>query len=78
MGLSLYYSGCFNPQSSLQEMIEEIKDIAEANKWPYRIFETEFPLNSIGKKNTTGIFMVSSSRHLNVKLLTCASCQTGE
>jgi len=31
-------------------MIEEIKDIAEANEWPYHIFETEFPPNSIGKK----------------------------
>jgi hypothetical protein len=28
MGLTIHYSGSFNPNSSLSEMIEEVKDIA--------------------------------------------------
>lgn len=47
MGLSIYYSGQFNPQASLTEMIEEIKDIVIVNKWKYAILEPEFPKNDL-------------------------------
>lgn len=43
MGLTIHYSGSFNKDASLQEMISEVKDIAEIQRWNYHIFETEFP-----------------------------------
>jgi hypothetical protein len=51
MGLSIYYSGTFNPDASLSSMIEEVKDIAELYKWKYKVFESEFPTNTIGNEN---------------------------
>jgi hypothetical protein len=51
MGLTIHYNGKFNPAASLPEMIEEVKDIAEINKWKYHIYETEFPKDSIGKES---------------------------
>lgn len=53
MGLSIHYSGSFNPNSSLSAMIEEVKDIAELYKWEYEVFETEFPANGTGKEEYT-------------------------
>jgi hypothetical protein len=53
MGLTIHYSGSFNPNSSLSTMIEEIKDIAELYKWKYKIFETEFPANGTGNEEYT-------------------------
>lgn len=44
MGLTIFYSGRFNPESSLQEMIEEVKDICEVQNWKYKIFNKEFPV----------------------------------
>jgi len=51
MGLSIHYSGTFNPAASLSSMIEEVKDIAELYKWKYEVFESEFPANSIGNEH---------------------------
>ncbi len=45
MGLTIHYSGKFNPQASLTEMIAEIKDVAIANNWKYHVLDTEFPIN---------------------------------
>lgn len=53
MGLSIHYSGSFNEKASLQAMIEEVKDIVEIYKWPYHIFEDEFPADSFGKAEYT-------------------------
>src|SRR6185436_5806013 len=50
MGLTIYYSGSFNRESSLSEMIEEVKDIAEIYNWPYHIFEKEFSRDLLGKR----------------------------
>lgn len=50
MGLSIHYSGSFNKNASLSEMIEEVKDIAEIYKWKYTIAEEQFPPNSFGKE----------------------------
>lgn len=59
MGLTIHYSGSFNPSASLKAMIDEVKDIAEIYKWEYFIFNEEFPPNSLGKtkynKNIYGI-----------------------
>ena len=49
MGLSIHYSGSFNKNSSLPEMIEEVKDIAEIYQWEYTIFEEQFPSKSFGE-----------------------------
>ena len=49
MGLSIHYSGRFNPAASLKAMIEEVKDIATIYKWDYFVFDNEFPTDSLGK-----------------------------
>jgi hypothetical protein len=49
MGLTIHYSGSFNPQASLTEMINEVKDIAEIYKWEYTVFEEAFPETGFGK-----------------------------
>ena len=43
MGISLHYSGKFNPSKSLSNLIIEVKEIAEAFGWKYFIYDTEFP-----------------------------------
>ncbi len=43
MGISLHYSGKFNPSKSLSMLITEVKEIAEAFGWKYFIYDTEFP-----------------------------------
>ena len=50
MGLSIHYSGSFNPVASLADMIEEVKEIAEIYHWKYFVFEQAFPENSLGKE----------------------------
>ncbi|HET54553.1 MAG TPA: hypothetical protein ENN33_04980 [Ignavibacteria bacterium] len=54
MGLTIHYSGKFNPSSSLKEMVEEVKDIAEIYNWEYHIYETDFPVGSLGEENYDG------------------------
>jgi len=51
MGLTINYTGNFNPSASLSKMIEEVKDIAEIYKWKYHIFETKFPKDNFDDKN---------------------------
>lgn len=53
MGLSIHYSGSFNPEASLSAMIEEVKDIADIYKWKYFIFDTAFPPGSFGRADYT-------------------------
>lgn len=43
MGLSIYYSGNFNPSASLEKMIDEVADIAEIYQWPFQIYDSAFP-----------------------------------
>ncbi len=45
MGLSIHYSGSFREDASLPDMIEEVKEVAEAFDWPYIIFDRHFPEN---------------------------------
>lgn len=52
MGLSIHYSGNFNSETSLSEMIEEIKNIGDVQKWEYHIFETEFSKNNFDEINS--------------------------
>lgn len=43
MGLSIHYNGRLRNPTSLSEIIAEVKDVAEVNKWEYHVFETRFP-----------------------------------
>jgi hypothetical protein len=43
MGVTIHYSGRFNPQASLTDMIDEVEDIAKMQGWEYHVFEREFP-----------------------------------
>ena len=51
MGLTIHYSGSFNKGASLPAMIEEVKDIISVYKWPFDIYEGQFPPGSFGKKS---------------------------
>lgn len=43
MGITIHYSGRFNKDASLSEMVQEVKDIAEVCKWDYTVFNEVFP-----------------------------------
>jgi len=43
MGITLHYTGKFNPNKSLNDLITEVKEISEAFGWKYFIYDTEFP-----------------------------------
>jgi len=43
MGLSIHYSGSFNPSASMEEMIGEVVEIVKVYHWEHAIFETRFP-----------------------------------
>ena len=49
MGLTFHYSGSFKKDASLQELIEEVKDIAGINGWEYHIYDRELPHDDYGK-----------------------------
>lgn len=42
MGLSIYYSGRFNENAVLSDLITEVKEIAEAFKWDYKVYQEAF------------------------------------
>lgn len=42
MGITIHYSGRFNPAATLSNMIEEVEEIASIYQWPFRSFEREF------------------------------------
>lgn len=46
MGLSFQYKGKLREPESLKKIIEEVTDIAKANRWSYYVFEEAFP-NSV-------------------------------
>lgn len=43
MGLSIHYRGSFGKNASLSKMVNEVKDIMEARKWEYTLYQDEFP-----------------------------------
>jgi hypothetical protein len=59
MGVTIHHKAVFNSKASLAQMIEEVKDIADTNGWPYHIWETKFPKKPIAKNNHKryGIFV---------------------
>ena len=61
MGLSIHYNGRLTKASSLQNLIEEVTDVAKAEHWKYFVFEEQFPNNSfsddIHDENLYGIMI---------------------
>jgi len=49
MGLSFHYSGAFKNNVPLSDLIEEVKDIAQANQWKYTVYEKQFSEADFGK-----------------------------
>lgn len=78
MGLTIHYSGSFNPEASLKEMIEEVKDIAEIYRWEYAVFDNEFPENESDKEVLTKRFTGYVSTRPVAKQLAFAFYRTGE
>lgn len=49
MGLSFHYSGRIARPEKLQDLIEEVEDIAKAYNWKYTVFDRQFPEGTVGK-----------------------------
>jgi hypothetical protein len=59
MGLSIYYSGSFNPSASLKDLIEEVVEIANVYHWKYNVFESNFPQGVFEEKYDEKIYGVT-------------------
>lgn len=59
MGLSIHYSGSFNPATSLHELIEEVRDIASVYKWKYHIYEPVFPEQNDSSQYNDKVYGIS-------------------
>ncbi|MCU0387082.1 MAG: hypothetical protein MUE71_00565 [Chitinophagaceae bacterium] len=46
MGITIHYKGKLNDNASLNELIEEVKDIAEIMQWKFNILDTDLPENN--------------------------------
>ncbi len=72
MGLTIHYSGSFNSDASLSEMIEEVKDIAEIYNWKYTIYEDQFPDGCFGKTTyDQNIYGISFTPHNSEPVFLC-------
>ncbi|WP_373494653.1 hypothetical protein [Aquiflexum sp.] len=49
MGITIHYQGKIKSPQLLPQLIEEVRDIAEENKWKYHIFESELPEEGFDK-----------------------------
>jgi hypothetical protein len=50
VGLSIHYKGRLKNKKSLPLLIDEVKDVAEVHRWPYEVFESEFPAGHFARK----------------------------
>lgn len=61
MGLTIHYKGKLKNVNDLKSLIEDVKDIAIAEKWDYFVFEDQFENNSfseiIDRENLYGIMI---------------------
>lgn len=46
MGLSIHYSGRFNKNAILSDLITEVKEIAETFQWKYTVYQEAFPVET--------------------------------
>ena len=58
MGLSIHYSGTFDPTASLHEMIEEVVEIAKVYHWKYSVYESIFPKSKLDTGYNEKIYAV--------------------
>ncbi len=68
MGITIHYHGRLKAEPLLSAMVEEVKEIADVNKWNYQLFETEFP-ETIGR----GIVGESALYGMLLKVPDCES-----
>ena len=54
MGLSIHYKGRFNKNSTLSDLITEVKEIVETFKWDYQIYLEKFPDKKINNDSYNG------------------------
>lgn len=61
MGLIIHYKGKLQNANDLKSLIDDVKDVAVAEKWDYFVFEEQFENNSfseiIDKENLFGIMI---------------------
>ncbi len=50
MGLSIHYTGHLRSEAALPELVNEVNDIVLGERWPYHVFETEFPPGAFEKE----------------------------
>lgn len=74
MGVTIHYSGRFNPTASLSDMIEEVEDIAKMQGWEYHVFEREFPYTT-ATDGVTPSHPVSQSEELYGIMLSPPHCE---
>ena len=68
MGITIHYSGRLKPDASLEEMVDEVSEIADVNQWKYQIFKTKLP-----KKIGNGI---AGKSEVYGMLLNVPECET--
>lgn len=61
MGLTIHYNGKLKNANDLKSLIDDVKDVAIAEKWDYFVFEDQFENNSfseiIDRENLYGIMI---------------------
>ena len=61
MGLTIHYKGKLKHANDLKSLIDDVKDVAIAEKWDYFVFEDQFENNSfseiIDRENLYGIMI---------------------
>ncbi len=62
MGLSIHYTGTFNKNASLSDLITEVKEVAEVHNWDYNVYEEKFPIdNNEDETNDGKVYGISFS-----------------
>jgi hypothetical protein len=61
MGLSFHYKGALKNPQLLKNLIEEVVDIAKANKWTYDTFEEAFPNDSFSTDTKDSLYGICIS-----------------
>ena len=56
MGYYFQYSGNLKEASQISEMVVEIEDICETLRWPYELFETEYPEDKFSEEEEDTVY----------------------
>ena len=66
MGISIHYSGRLTQPDQLENLIEEVEDIAKVHQWRYHIYERYFPSGTPSNLHHDGNCMELTFHLLNV------------